>query len=108
MLYVGVGEKGWPTMNTGNRGTRYTIRVQTLADAIASLPQDSEVTQSNYKVHGQTAEMLQALVTTGNYAGDTTNLKNLQARVSFFEEIDTRQELDWRSAQFGGYPGIPD
>ncbi len=102
VLYVGVGEKGWPTMNTGNRGTRYTIRVKTLADAIASLPQDSEVTQSNYKVHGQTAEMLQALVTTGNYAGDTTKLKNLRARVSFFEEIDTVKNL------IGALPSLAD
>ena len=102
VLYVGVGEKGWPTMNTGNRGTRYTIRVKTLADAIASLPQDSEVTQGNYKVHGQTAEMLQALVTTGNYAGDTTKLKNLRARVSFFEEIDTVKNL------IGALPSLAD
>lgn len=87
VIYVGVGESGWPTMNTGNRGTKYTIQVATLADAIASLPQDNEVTQSNYEMYGRTADVLNALVTTEGYNGDTAKLTALQARVEFFEEI---------------------
>lgn len=86
-LYVGVGERGWPTMNTGNRGTKYTIQVATLADAIASLPQDNEVTQSNYEMYDRTADVLDALVTTEGYNGDTAKLTALQARVEFFGEI---------------------
>ena len=92
-LYVGVGESGWPTMNTGNRGTKYTIQVATLANAIASLPQDSQVTQSNYKVYSQTATILEAAVSTSGYQGDTTKLKTLRARVSFFEEIAEVERL---------------
>ena len=93
VLYVGVGESGWPTMNTGNRGTKYTIQVATLADAISSLPQDSQVTQSNYKVYGQTATILEAAVSTSGYQGDTTKLKTLRARVTFFEEIAEVERL---------------
>ena len=92
-LYVGVGERGWPTMNTGNRGTKYTIQVATLADAISSLPQDSQVTQSNYKAYGQTATILEAAVSTSGYQGDTTKLKMLRARVTFFEEIAEVERL---------------
>ena len=93
VIYVGVGESSWPTMNTGNRGTKYTIQVATLADAIASLPQDSEVTQSNYEVYGQTAKILSALVTTGGYGGDTAKLDALQERVQFFKEITDFETL---------------
>ena len=93
VLYVGVGESGWPTMNTGNRGTKYTIQMAALADAISSLPQDSQVTQSNYKVYGQTATILEAAVSTSGYQGDTTKLKTLRARVTFFEEIAEVERL---------------
>lgn len=93
VLYVGVGESGWPTMNTGNRGTKYTIQVETLAEAIASLPQDGEVTQSNYEVYGQITTILEGMVASDGYQGDTGKLKSLRDRVTFFKDIATFESL---------------
>ena len=93
VIYVGVGESGWPTMNTGGRATKYTFQVVTLADALEALPETGEVTQSNYPVYDQMATILQSMVLSQSFQGDTSKLKALQERVRFYEEIDKVREL---------------
>lgn len=59
-LYVGVGENGWPTMNSGGRATKYTIKVvdSSSADSVIELIKALEtVTYSNYKEQAKQAAL---------------------------------------------------
>mgnify|MGYP000107996835 FL=1 len=69
VIYVGVGEKGWPTMNTGGNPTRYTIQVYSLQEALNNLPDASAVTLGNYTTYGDTVRQLEDLIQQQGYTG---------------------------------------
>lgn len=93
VIYVGVGEQGWPTMNSGGSPTKYTIRVYSLAEALSNLPAASAVTLSNYTTYGDTVQQLEDLIEQQGYTGDRSKLDALKERVTFYEEIDEVKEL---------------
>ena len=93
VIYVGVGESGWPTMNSGGRPTKYTIEVYTLADAIEALPAESAVALSNYKSYKETATLLRSTISKQGYSGDTSKLVALEEKIQFYSEIDNVKSL---------------
>lgn len=93
VIYVGVGEKGWPTMNTGGNPTRYTIQVYSLQEALNNLPDASAVTLGNYTTYGDTVRQLEDLIKQQGYTGDRSRLDALKERVTFYEEIDEVKDL---------------
>ena len=93
VIYVGVGENGWPTMNPGGKPTKYTIEVYTLADAIEALPAESAVTLSNYKSYKETATLLRSTISKQGYSGDTSKLEALEEKIQFYSEIDNVKSL---------------
>ncbi len=93
VIYVGVGEKGWPTMNTGGNPTRYTIQVYSLQEALNNLPAASAVTLGNYTTYGDTVRQLEDLIKRQGYTGDRSRLDALKERVTFYEEIDEVKDL---------------
>lgn len=93
VIYVGVGEKGWPTMNTGGNPTKYTIQVYSLQEALNNLPAASAVTLSNYTTYGDTVRQLEDLIQQQGYTGDRSRLDALKERVTFYEEIDEVKDL---------------
>lgn len=93
VIYVGVGEQGWPTMNSGGSPTKYTIRVYSLAEALANLASPSQVNSSNYAAYQETVEQMDALIKAQSYTGDTSKLEALRERVTFFSEIDEVKDL---------------
>ena len=93
VIYVGVGEKGWPTMNTGGNPTRYTIQVYSLQEALSSLPDASAVTLRNYTTYGDTVQQLEDLIKQQGYTGDRSKLDALKERVTFYEEIEKVKDL---------------
>ena len=93
VIYVGVGERGWPTAMTGGKPTKYTIQVKTLASAISELPDASAVTLSSYKTYQEIAATLRQQIKSQGYSGDLSRLEALEARVAFYTEIDTVKRL---------------
>ena len=87
VIYVGVGEEGWPTMNSGSDPTRYTIRVYTLEDAMQNLPAASSVTLNNYGAYDETVQKMEDLISQQGWSGDRSQLDALKERVAFYAEI---------------------
>ena len=98
VLYVGVGEKGWPTMNAGGVGTKYTIKVVSSSDSAAvdkMLKALKKITYANYKAEKGNVEAARAaynaLDAKGKQAIAAAELKKLtdaEAQVKFYTEID--------------------
>ena len=98
VLYVGVGEKGWPTMNAGGVGTKYTIKVVSSSDSAAvdkMLKSLKKITYANYKAEKGNVEAARAaynaLDAKGKQAIAAAELKKLtdaEAQIKFYTEID--------------------
>ena len=107
VIYVGCGEKGWPTMNgSGQRGTWYVLRVIDVnADASAvtgminDLPEVSSVKYGNYQLYmnavAAARASFNALSKDQQKLVDTTELEKLEAAIAQFQAIDeVKDQLD--------------
>ena len=98
ILYVGVGESGWPTMNASSVGTKYTIKVVSGSDSAAvdkMLKALKKITYANYKAEKGNVEAARAaynaLDAKGKQAIAAADLKKLtdaEAQIKFYSEID--------------------
>ena len=96
VLYVGVGESGWPTMNTSSAGTKYTIKVVSGADASAvkkMLAALKNITYNNYRGEKGKVEAARAAynaLTNKNSitAADVKKLTDAEAQIKFYQQID--------------------
>ena len=98
VLYVGVGESGWPTMNSGGVGTKYTIKVVSGSDASAvknMLAALKTITYNNYKTEKSAAEAARAAYNALDAKGkqeiaaaDLKKLTDAEAQIKFYSEID--------------------
>ena len=96
ILYVGVGEKGWPTMNASSVGTKYTIKVVSGSDASAVKKMIAEIkaiTYSNYRGEKGKVEAARAAynaLTDKNSitAADVKKLTDAEAQIKFYQQID--------------------
>ena len=89
VIYVGVGERGWASMNDSGIPTKYVIRVKTLDSALDALPDASVVTMSNYKDYQALVETYKAKLN----GASNEKLDALEQRVIFFAEIDNVRTL---------------
>ena len=96
ILYVGVGENGWPTMNSVSKGTKYTIKVVSGSDAGAVKKMIAEIktiTYSNYRGEKGKVEAARAAynaLTDKNRitAADVKKLTDAEAQLKFYTQID--------------------
>ncbi len=98
VLYVGVGEKGWPTMNAGGVGTKYTIKVVSSSDSAAvdkMLKALKKITYANYKAEKGNVEAARAAYNALDAEGkqeiaaaDLKKLTDAEAQIKFYSEID--------------------
>ena len=98
VLYVGVGEKGWPTMNASSVGTKYTIKVVSGSDSAAvdkMLKALKKITYANYKAEKGNVEAARAAYNALDAKGrqeiaaaDLKKLTDAEAQVKFYTEID--------------------
>ena len=96
ILYVGVGEKGWPTMNAGGVGTKYTIKVVSSSDSAAvakMLNALKKITYANYKAEKSNVEAARTAYNSltdksGITADDLKKLTDAEAQIKFYSEID--------------------
>ena len=98
ILYVGVGESGWPTMNASSAGTKYTIKVVSGSDASAikgMLSALKEITYNNYRTEKANVEAARAaynaLTAEAKKNVSTEELKklsNAETQIQFYTEID--------------------
>ena len=84
VIYVGVGEQGWPTMNSGGKPTKYTIRVTTADGAVDDLDA-SKVNLQNYKTYAAKLASIDrdSLTDAGKARYDA-----VQARIDFYQATD--------------------
>ena len=98
VLYVGVGESGWPTMNSGGVGTKYTIKVVSGSDASAvknMLIALKDITYNNYRAEKGNVEAARAAYNalTADAKKDVSaeelkKLTDAEAQIKFYSEID--------------------
>ena len=96
ILYVGVGEKGWPTMNASSVGTKYTIKVVSGSDANAVKKMIAEIktiTYSNYRGEKGKVEAARAAYNAltdknGIAAAEVKKLTDAEAQIKFYTQID--------------------
>lgn len=101
VIYVGVGERAWPSMNNQGAeaiaytGTWYTIRVyddgaEGIQARIDALPAKSKITYSNYQTYQPTVQALLAdYEALDDKTGvDTTRLTEVSTQIQFFANID--------------------
>ncbi len=98
ILYVGVGESGWPTMNAGGVGTKYTIKVVSGSDSAAvdkMLKALKKITYANYKAEKGNVEAARAAYNALDAKGkqeiaaaDLKKLTDAEAQIKFYSEID--------------------
>ena len=98
VLYVGVGESGWPTMNAGGVGTKYTIKVVSGSDSAAvdkMLKALKKITYANYKAEKGNVEAARAAYNALDAKGkqkiaaaDLKKLIDAEAQIKFYSEID--------------------
>ena len=84
MIYVGVGEKGWPTMNNGGKPMKYTLTVTTADGAVDGLDA-SKVKLNNY------TDYIAKLATIDHSSlSDAGKAKYdaVQERITFYTQID--------------------
>ena len=100
ILYVGVGENGWPTMNASSVGTKYTIKVVSGSDSAAvdkMLKALKKITYANYKSEKANVEAARtaynALTDKSSItAADLKKLTDAEAQIKFYREIDDAKE----------------
>ena len=96
ILYVGVGEKGWPTMNASSVGTKYTIKVVSGSDAGAVKKMIAEIktiTYGNYRGEKGKVEAARAAYNAltdknGIAAAEVKKLTDAEAQIKFYTQID--------------------
>ena len=98
VLYVGVGESGWPTMNASSVGTKYTIKVVSGSDSTAvdkMLKALKKITYANYKAEKGNVEAARAAYNALDAKGkqkiaaaDLKKLTDAEAQIKFYSEID--------------------
>ena len=96
ILYVGVGEKGWPTMNASSVGTKYTIKVVSGSDASAVKKMIAEIktiTYGNYRGEKGKVEAARAAYNAltdknGIAAAEVKKLTDAEAQIKFYTQID--------------------
>ena len=98
VLYVGVGESGWPTMNASSVGTKYTIKVVSGSDSAAvdkMLKELKKITYANYKAEKGNVEAARAAYNALDAEGkreiaaaDLKKLTDAEAQIKFYTEID--------------------
>ena len=98
VLYVGVGESGWPTMNASSVGTKYTIKVVSGSDSAAvdkMLKALKKITYANYKAEKGNVEAARAAYNALDAKGkqeiaaaDLKKLTDAEAQIKFYSEID--------------------
>ena len=98
ILYVGVGESGWPTMNASSVGTKYTIKVVSGSDSEAvdkMLKALKKITYANYKAEKGNVEAARAAYNALDAKGkqeiaaaDLKKLTDAEAQIKFYSEID--------------------
>ena len=98
ILYVGVGESGWPTMNASSVGTKYTIKVVSGSDSAAvdkMLKALKKITYANYKAEKGNVEAARAAYNALDAKGkqkiaaaDLKKLTDAEAQIKFYSEID--------------------
>ena len=98
ILYVGVGESGWPTMNASSIGTKYTIKVVSGSDSAAvdkMLKALKKITYANYKAEKGNVEAARAAYNALDAKGrqeiaaaDLKKLIDAEAQIKFYSEID--------------------
>ena len=102
ILYVGVGESGWATMNSTSKGTKYTIKVVSSADADsvkAMLNALKSITYNNYKAEKTAVETARAAYNAMDAAGkakvtadELKKLSDAEAEIKFYSEIDDAKD----------------
>lgn len=105
-IYVGVGEKAWPSMNNQGEeardytGTKYTIKVYSggkdgVQAQIDALPDAGKITLSNYKSYQESVASIRAAYDALNdKTGVTiTKLTDAEAAIKKFQEIDNVKSL---------------
>ncbi len=98
ILYVGVGESGWSTMNAGGVGTKYTIKVVSGSDASAvknMLTALKDITYNNYRAEKGNVEAARAAYNAltaeakkNVSAEEQKKLTDAEAQIKFYSEID--------------------
>lgn len=105
-IYVGVGEKSWPSMNNQGEeardytGTKYTIKVYSggkdgVQAQIDALPDAGKITLSNYKSYQESVVSIRAAYDAlSDKTGVTiTKLTEAEAAIKKFREIDNVKAL---------------
>ncbi len=106
VIYVGVGEKSWPSMNNQGdeardyTGTKYVIHVygadaDSIQARINALPDAGKITSSNYKDYAETvAAVRKAYEALSDKSGiNTDKLTAAEAAIQKFQEIDHVKSL---------------
>ena len=96
ILYVGVGENGWPTMNSVSKGTKYTIKVVSGSDAGAVKKMIAEIKTITYSNYGGEKGKVEAARAAYNAltdknritAADVKKLTDAEAQIKFYQQID--------------------
>ncbi len=84
VIYVGVGEQGWPTMNNGGKPTKYTIKIATADGAVEDLDA-GKVNLQNYKTY---AAKLAAIDYNSLSDAGKAKYDAVKARVDFYQSVD--------------------
>ena len=102
ILYVGVGESGWATMNSSSKGTKYTIKVLSSGDADsvkAMLAALKTITYNNYKAEKTAVETARAAYNAMDAAGkakvtadELKKLTDAETEIKFYSEIDDAKD----------------
>ncbi len=103
-VYIGVGERSWPSMNkqgTESRiyaGTKYTIKMyETLADYaqdyVTNLPGNTAMTLGNYLSYKEQVDYARELYDNSGITMDASRLIEAEARLTFFTQITSLKEL---------------
>lgn len=112
-LYIGVGEKGWPSMNNQGSeamdytGTVYKIHVTgiSLQSRIDALPKADEITFKNYKDVAQTVEQLRAdyekLSAAEKAKLNITRLTEAEARIKYLNSNEAANRVNELIAAIG-------
>ena len=88
VIYVGVGEQGWPTMNSGGRPTKYTIRISTADSAIDDLD-PSKINLQNYETF---AAKLAGIDRSSLSDAGKAKYDTVQARIDYYQAVDELKE----------------
>ena len=83
-IYIGVGEKGWPTMNNGGKPTKYTVTIVAASEAADGLD-PVMVDLQNYKSY----EAILAVIDRDALSEEgKATYAAVQSRIDFFKEVD--------------------